>query len=119
MTAPRERQNMTPFSLERAVPVDRRGFLLDHTRDRIVLHLGCVDHPFLDDRLASGELLHMHISRVAKRLYGVDLDAIGLARLRAAGYERLYQGDVEELADLGERFEIVVAGELLEHLANP
>jgi 2-polyprenyl-3-methyl-5-hydroxy-6-metoxy-1,4-benzoquinol methylase len=56
---------------------------------------------------------------VAKRLYGVDLDGSGLERLRAAGFGRLYQADVEQLQDLGERFEIVVAGELVEHLANP
>lgn len=112
---------MKAVRLERVAAVDRRDYILAHCRGRKVLHLGCADHPFLDARLATGSLLHAAIAGVADVLFGVDLDQVGVQRLRAAGYERILVGDVERLDDLAltARFDVVVAGELLEHLANP
>ena len=38
--------------------VERVRYVLDQCRGKAVLHLGCVDHPFLEERIASGNLLH-------------------------------------------------------------
>lgn len=107
--------------LARTPTVDRRTYILDACRGARVLHLGCVDHPFLPARLASGELLHAAIDDVAAELSGVDLDRAGLETLRAAGFSNLYEANIEELdtASITERFDVVVAGEIIEHLASP
>jgi SAM-dependent methyltransferase len=66
--------------------------------------------------------LHGVLAREARELVGVDADAGGVERARAAGYDA-YAADVEsgdELARLGlAPAELVVAGELLEHLDRP
>jgi SAM-dependent methyltransferase len=86
-----------------------------------VLHLGCANAEIPEARWAAGELLHTALQSVAKILYGVDIDRDGLQRLRAAGFDHLFQADIEMLGSLtlDMRFDVVVAGEVVEHLANP
>jgi len=107
--------------LARTPTVDRRTYILDACRGARVLHLGCVDHPFLRERLASGDLLHAALDDVAAELSGVDLDRTGLETLRAAGFANLYEANIEELHTVAitERFDVIVAGEIIEHLASP
>ena len=81
-----------------------------------VLDVGCVDH------VASEEMnrplwLHKIIKSVAKSVTGVDFEREEVEKLRAKGYDVIY-GDVETV-DMGKTFDVVVAGELIEHLSNP
>lgn len=112
---------MRKLRLERTPAVDRRAYILDACRDARVLHLGCVDHPFLHERLVSGDLLHAAIAEVASDLWGVDLDRAGLDTLRAAGFANLHEADIEHLdaAGLTGQFDVIVAGEIVEHLTSP
>jgi cyclopropane fatty-acyl-phospholipid synthase-like methyltransferase len=112
---------MKKLALARIPTVDRRTYILDACRDRRVLHLGCVDHPFLHDRLTSGDLLHAAIDDVAAELWGIDLDRMGLETLRAAGFTNLYEANIERLESvaLTSRFDVIVAGEIVEHLTSP
>lgn len=100
---------------------DRAQFIADICRGRRVLHLGCVQSGSLEEALAAGTLLHLRLSKVASELVGVDLDAQGIARMRKAGFTNLHHGDVEHLQalGLGGGFDVVVAGEIVEHLSNP
>lgn len=101
--------------------VSREAFILEHCSGRSVLHLGCVDSPFLEAKLASASLLHVKLSKVARELFGVDLDGAGLDILRAHGFTHLYEGNVERLEELrlARTFDVIVAGEILEHVPNP
>lgn len=112
---------MHAVSLGRVRAVDRLDYVLSTCRQRSVLHLGCVDHPFLTDRLVRGELLHAALATVARELVGVDRDQAGIEALREAGFRDLYVGDAEDLRAVGldRSFEVILAGELLEHLTNP
>ncbi|MFQ5785437.1 MAG: class I SAM-dependent methyltransferase [Alphaproteobacteria bacterium] len=101
--------------------VDRVDFLLDCCREREVLHLGCADHPYTRERLADGSWLHRALSEVAARCFGIDANAEVVRWLREdRGIANLAVGDAEALdaLDAG-RFDVVVAGEIIEHLANP
>ncbi|HET9624036.1 MAG TPA: methyltransferase domain-containing protein [Kofleriaceae bacterium] len=113
---------MRKLRLARTAAVDRRAYILDACRGARVLHLGCVDHPFLAERLAAGTLLHAAIAEVASELWGVDLDAAGLETLRAANFTHLHAADIEHLANdarFDVRFDVIVAGEIVEHLTSP
>lgn len=112
---------MKKLRLASTTAVDRRDYILAACRDRRVLHLGCVDHPFLPERLASGDLLHAAIDDAAAELWGIDLDRAGLETLRAAGFTNLYQADIERLESVAitGRFDVIVAGEIVEHLTSP
>lgn len=80
-----------------------------------VLDLGCVQH---DPAQASTEWwLHAHLVRAAASVVGVDLLAPAVAALHARGYQ-VVAGDACHL-DLGEQFDVVVAGELIEHVDEP
>lgn len=100
---------------------DRRSFIVRACKNRSVLHLGCAEWPLTGESLTDGTLLHASISEVSSRLFGIDLCEQGLSILRAHGFENLIQWDVERLSQLqlGSTVDVIVAGEILEHLSNP
>lgn len=76
-----------------------------------VLDVGCVSGIGRDD------WIHAGIAEVAASVVGVDIDPIGIARAQALGFD-VRAGDAERLY-LDGTFEVVHAGELIEHLDNP
>ena len=99
--------------------VNRSEELVRRCVGRRVLHLGCADFPFTDE--LDGQLLHAQLARVARELWGVDRSPEGVASLRTRGLTNILVGDVEKLDEvaLSGEFDIIVAGELIEHLENP
>jgi 2-polyprenyl-3-methyl-5-hydroxy-6-metoxy-1,4-benzoquinol methylase len=80
-----------------------------------VLDLGCVNH---DAKTESDEFwLHKFLIKHAKKVTGLDNDKKELEKLNRKGYRIIY-GDAENF-DLKKKFDVVVAGELIEHLSNP
>ena len=53
--------------------------------------------------------------------HGLDFDQEGLDILKKNGIGNLYQGDLENLqaVKLDETFDVIIAGEMIEHLNNP
>jgi predicted TPR repeat methyltransferase len=102
--------------------VSRFAFLVDCCRNKSVLHLGCSSGKFILDKIKTNTSLHIHLARVANGLYGVDIDETSL-RIMKDYYrlQHLYQGNVEHLDELSidRQFDIVLAGDILEHLSNP
>jgi SAM-dependent methyltransferase len=86
-----------------------------------VLHLGCTNWPYTQDAIEAGTLLHKDLAAVASDLYGFDYDQEGIDFLTSKGFDKLFQADVERLHDvkLAETFDVIVAGEMIEHLNNP
>jgi cyclopropane fatty-acyl-phospholipid synthase-like methyltransferase len=101
----------------------RTDYILKACAGRTVLHLGCADMPYTRMRLADGTLLYSMIDGVAARQYGLDLSAEGIAILAEAGHQDLAISDVQQLVEqkpFGEtRFDVIIAGEIIEHLSNP
>ena len=111
---------MNHFPIPRS-QVDRIKFIIDFARGKSVLHLGCADYPYTLERLESGTWLHQMVSGVAASCLGVDSDEETVAWLRdTQGISNVIHGNAEKLdeLDLG-RFDVVLAGELIEHLNNP
>ena len=106
----------------RARLVDRLDALRGLARGRRVVDLGFVDEGQMASKRSRGSWLHEVLAAEARELVGVDADAYGVERARALGYEA-HAADVErreEIAGLElEPAEIVVAGELVEHLGRP
>lgn len=101
--------------------IQRVEYLLSQCEGKKVLHLGCTNWPYTDDSLNAGSLLHAKIAERSCELFGLDADSRGLERLRASGFENLYAADLERLDEcsLDEKFDVVIAGEMIEHLNNP
>lgn len=103
---------------------DRIEFIIDACQGKSVLHLGFADAIVYKESLRTGRHLHeaLRDSGKADSVFGVDSDKEVVGELRERWSDpNLLVGDVEHLreVDLNENFDVVVAGELIEHLNNP
>ena len=85
------------------------------------LHLGCADMPYVQER--GDDLLHMKLAKVINQdeLWGLDSSEEGCRLLRAMGFDHVIHGDVERISSelFRHNFDILLVGEIIEHLANP
>lgn len=91
------------------------SFLRKSVQGKDVLDVGCVAHTaasYQDPRW-----VHEHIVESAQSVVGLDLLESEVAKLRARGYH-IIAGDAIT-ADLGATFDVIVAGEFIEHIDNP
>ena len=101
--------------------VHRVEFIRQACSGKKVLHLGCTNWPYTQDSIDNKMLLHNELAKSASELYGFDFDQEGIDVLENAGTKNLYQADLEKLdeVDLNESFDVIIAGEMIEHLNNP
>jgi len=101
--------------------VQRVDFIKKMCVGKKVLHLGCTDYPFTKQMIENKMLLHFELEKVAEELYGFDFDQKGIDVLRNSGGTNLFQADLEKLeeVDLNKTFDVIIAGEMIEHLSNP
>jgi hypothetical protein len=105
-------------------PVDRIPFIAQACTGLRVLDLGAMDETAWQSKRGSGTWLHEEIARRALRVDGFDNSALvpvaGLPTGPNSGIRRGEVGDPERLlAELAETPDVIVAGELIEHLENP
>ena len=101
--------------------VDRVTFLKESCVGKKVLHLGCTDYPYTQEAIDNNRLLHFELGEIAGELYGFDFDEKGIEVLKNHGIENIFKADLENLdqVELDETFDVIVAGEMIEHLSNP
>ena len=83
-------------------------------KDKKVLDLGCVQHDL--SNVENPDWVHSVIGKHARSTLGVDYLQEGVAGLNDLGYNVIH-GDVQTM-QLGETFDVIVAGEIIEHLSN-
>jgi len=110
---------MNHFKLPRSL-VDREEFILKACAGKKVLHLGCADAPYTEERLKTGTWLHDKVTAVSAECLGVDMDRESIAWLQQNhSVTNVVYGDAEALDSINDRFDVVLAGEIVEHLNNP
>jgi SAM-dependent methyltransferase len=100
----------------------RKDRIVEYCRDKTVLHLGFIQHAHLYEKLIQeGNWLHNKIACVAKKLVGIDYLADEIQKIKEKYNYQCYYADVTKLGDLSlnDKFDIIVCGELIEHLENP
>jgi 2-polyprenyl-3-methyl-5-hydroxy-6-metoxy-1,4-benzoquinol methylase len=108
--------------LPRARVVDRIQFLAELAAGCRVIHIGFADARCRDLQLGAGTWLHAHLERTATSLVGLDVDEAGVRAAREAGYvaHRVDCREPAQVTALGlEPAELVIAGEVIEHLDAP
>lgn len=100
---------------------DRVEVIIDACRGKRVLHLGCTNSPYTAESLADGSLLHSRLVEVADTVHGIDNDLESMGLMNEAGYTHLHVADLEDLENSGltHEYDVIVAGEMIEHLSNP
>lgn len=100
--------------------VQRVEFLKKIASGKRVLHLGCTNFPYTLDSINSGTLLHADLAEISAELTGFDFDQEGIDLLDTQGFSELYRADLEKLEEvqLEREFDVIIAGEMIEHLNN-
>jgi len=105
--------------------VEKNTKILELCTGKRVLHLGCVgftDSPVEEKVQLAKKSLHQLLSDACD-CTGVDLDSESIAQLQSRDiFKNVITGNVEHLDDLPPglgTFDVVVAGDIIEHLSNP
>lgn len=106
--------NKSDFSDEIAFTDHKTKFAVEFCRNKSVLDIGCVQHDPKNYR--SKFWLHKALKEVASCLVGFDLDEDGVIYLNQHGFDILV-ADAQDF-DFGRTFDVIVAGDLIEHLGN-
>jgi len=101
--------------------VQRVDIIKSISKGKKVLHLGCTNYPYTQLAIDGDALLHNELESVTAELFGFDYDQEGIDVLAANGSKNLYRADLERLdeVDLETKFDVIIAGEIIEHLNNP
>ncbi len=90
--------------------------LQPHIQGKSVLDVGCVEHS--TDNIDKVRIwVHGFLKQHAARLLGIDILEQDIQELKKRGYDVEVQN--AESFQVDDRFEVVFAGELIEHLSNP
>ena len=105
-------------------PVDRVRYIAAACAGQRVLDLGAMDETAWQSKRGQGTWLHEEIAKVAARVDGIDNSKLIPAEgLQTAPNGRIRRGDIADLrcalTELDAAPEVVVAGELIEHVENP
>ena len=95
----------------------RWDFVRPHVQGVSVLDIGPAELVGTVNRYKFDRWIHKRITEVAKRVVGLEVNQEQVQALRDMGYS-IVLGDAEDFA-LAERFDVILAGELIEHLSNP
>lgn len=94
----------------------RLDILASLARGKKVLDIGCVDHEVGGRDAKSEWFAHARIAQTAASVTGLDYDKEGVREMCEMGFDAVHAN--AENFDLGEKYDIVTAGEVLEHIPN-
>ena len=96
-------------------PQSRFEIISEFCRDKEVLDVGCVQHDLTNVDL--GTWLHNHIVEISSHTTGVDYLEDAVNELVKRGYN-IVHGDVNKPLSIDRKFDVIVVGNLIEHLSN-
>lgn len=99
-------------------------WLVNRVRDANVLHVGCTDWPLTAERLRNGRLLHQKMCASSKHCVGIDLDGDGIRELKKLMPDHeFHEINAESIPEssviCNQKWDIIVAGDVVEHMDNP
>src|SRR5216683_6823005 len=97
------------------MPSLRTDEILHWVKGPKVLDVGCTSHTL---EVGSPHWLHGRLREMFPSVAGIDVSTKNVETLRGHGFGNVYVQSAE-CFNLSEKFDTIVAGELIEHLANP
>jgi virulence-associated protein VapD len=99
----------------------RKNEIIKYSTGKRVLHLGFIQHENLwRNKIEENDWLHSQVLFVASKAVGVDYLQNEVKIIKQELGIECYFGDVTKLEelDLVEKFDIIICGELIEHISN-
>ncbi|UYI80039.1 MAG: class I SAM-dependent methyltransferase [Fusobacterium varium] len=99
--------------------------ILELTKNKKILHLGCCDHiPLIKEKIIKKEWLHKELTENCKEVLGIDINEQALKYVKdEIGYSNILYLDITKDKDnkqiLSQKWDYIVLGEILEHTDNP
>jgi len=87
-----------------------------YIKDKEVLDIGCIEHD-LERKDKERIWVHDFLRQNAKHVVGIDILKKDIETLKKQGYDVYCQN--AETFKLNKKFDVIFAGELIEHLSNP
>jgi len=106
--------DVSDFSTDIALNDHKLNFVIRYARDKSVLDIGCVQHN--PANYQSKYWQHKALCSVSNDVVGIDLYSDGVVYLQSLGYNVLVANAQD--FDLGRIFDVIVAGDIIEHLEN-
>lgn len=99
--------------------LDKTHFIMKVIYEKDILHLGATDKGSI-----IGHVLHKTMMTIAKSVIGLDIDRDGIEKAKKEGIQNIFYCNVENIGDIKmssfrKEFDIILAGEIIEHLSNP
>jgi hypothetical protein len=102
---------------------NRVDFIIEHSANKKVLHIGFSDHPYTVDRILSGDLLHIKLKKIATGLVGVDNEPVAIQQYTSLTMDmNVFHTDITvqyPIEVIQFNPELVLLSEVLEHLTDP
>ena len=95
---------------------ERFKLIKEYIENKTVLDIGFCSRGYRSDYRSDG-WLHNNIKKYAKSVFGIDISKECIEFLRERGYNNVELANAETF-NLNQKFDVVVAGELIEHLSN-
>lgn len=94
--------------------------ILPYIKGKVVLDVGCTAHDLLSKSVYANEYRlwsHWFLYKMAKKVIGIDIEKKSVETMNYLGFNAKIM-DAEHI-NFDEKFDVVFAGELIEHLTNP
>jgi 2-polyprenyl-3-methyl-5-hydroxy-6-metoxy-1,4-benzoquinol methylase len=97
---------------------ENRWIIVEKSKGKKVLELGCINHTIqgIKGQRKLGIWLFDYLHKYASKATGIDIDVKGVKYLTKQGLD-VQVGDAQKF-NLGEKFDVIIASKLIDHLLN-
>lgn len=112
------------FGKEKLAGTSRIEMLLDLSKNKNIIHMGCADHlELIDQKIKHGNWLHSLLTKHSKGCIGIDINQEAIKHIsETLKINNVYVAGPEAdriITDSSEQWDYMILGEIIEHVDNP